>query len=543
MSHHSGNANAPKPRVRWNPIVQLRAPSPGSTSRPIQRRNDIACLRETLPPWPLTRDQARTADARMKRLCERLDALLDAPVRSSKLSPTCTRLPVMGAWAFEADSALRRISAGPLSESGCLSPISAPFEVGIPLEESDWIPSLLRRLGVGFVVQRDVFLSAAGEEEWDRWLLGTVKDFLRHEVRFQSLRRDRLAYALGIPRDIIGMALASRTRPVGRLLDSFLLNIVWQREVLFRQTARENPQLMPLVAALLSERGPCAEIGDPVQALKHYFRSAGVSEAGWRYVAHHGARVFRIPWSIHGGDSPLELAALCMRILDDAGLPPVPPPSIADVLWRGQPELRAAGVLPPRTEAARFPTDVLRAGLLEADRRRRSNRLGDFWVEFSEVCEWASSPFSSADAKSCDGNWRRLVRAFQRSQEEEIALWNSKRLRWRCSLPGFDAGALMIVPLESSEDLVREGLAMRNCLDTYQERCFSREYEIYSVRDRNTRKSRACIGLFRRQDGKRFSVDQVKGYANRSPGSDVLHATQRLLRRLADLAGSGENHR
>ena len=117
-----------------------------------------------------------------------------------------------------------------------------------------------------------------------------------------------------------------------------------------------------------------------------------------------------------------------------------------------------------------------------------------------------------------------------------------KRLRWRCSLPGFDAGALMIVPLESSEDLVREGLAMRNCLDTYQSGVFQ-EYEIYSVRTGTSRKSRACIGLFRRQDGKRFSVDQVKGYANRSPGSDVLHATQRLLRRLADLCGSGRNHR
>ena len=538
MSHHHGNTNTPKPRVRWNPIVQLRAPSPGSPRRQIQRRNDISGLREALPPWPLTQDQARTVGARMNRLCERLDYLLDAPVRCRKISPTCTRLPVMGAWAFETDSALRRISAGPVGERGCFIPTSAPFEVGIPLEETDWIPSLLRRVEVGFIAQRDVFLGAAGEEEWDYWLRGTVGDFLRHEPRFQSLRRDTLAHALGIPRDILGMALAARTRPVGRLLDSCLLNIVWQRESLFRRTARENPQLMPLVAALIAERGPYAEIADPVQALKHHFRSSGVSEAGWRYVAHHGARIFRVPWSIHGGDSALELAVLCMRILDGAGLPPVPPPSIADALWRGQPELQAAQVIPTRTDATRFPGDVLRAGLLEAERRRRINRLGDFWVEFSEVCEWASSPFGETVAAPCDGNWRRLVRAFKRNQEEEIALWNSNRLRWRNSLPGFDAGALMIVPLESSEDLVREGLTMRNCLDTYQGKCFSREYEIYSVRDRNTRKTRACIGLFRSQDGRRFSVDQVKGYGNRSPGSDVLHATQCLLRRLADVARS-----
>ena len=535
MSQHNGNANTPKPRIRWNPILQLRTPSPGSSQRPLQRPNNISSLREVLPPWPLTSDQVRTVKSRMNRLCESLDALLDAPVRNRRISATCKQTIVMGAWAFEADSVRRRISAGPMGVEGSIFPVSHPFEIGIPLEEADWIPSLLKCLDVGFLAQRDVFMGTAGEEDWDHWLCRKVEVFLRHEPRFQRLRHRTLAQAHSLPRDILGMALAARTRPVGRLLDSRLLNIVWQHENLFRQTARENPQMMPLVAALIAERGSHEEIPDPVQALKHHFRRSGVSEAGWRYVAHHGARIFRSPWSTHGSEPALKLATLYMQALDGAGLPPVPPPSISNALWWSELALAARVI--------RCPSDVLRAGLLEADRRRRSNQLGDFWVEFFEVCDWASSPFCTTETSSLDGNWRRLVRAFQRYQEEEIAQWDSKNLHWKCSLRSFDVGTFTIVPLESSEDLIREGLAMRNCLESYQDDCFARKYEIYLVRDRVTRKRHACIGLFRSPDGSDFSIDQVKGYANRSPGSDALQAAQVLLCRIAEVTYFGRAQR
>lgn len=477
----------------------------------------------------------------MTQLCERLDVLLDAPVRRRQVTNSCNRLIVMGAWALEADSALRRVSAGPIGEDGAFAPASLPFEVGIPLEEPDWIPSLLKRLGIGFIAQSDVFMGRFLEEEWSRWLCYTLHDFLRHEPRFQQIRHGTLVLGSTIPPEIHSMALAARVQPRGRLLDSHLLNCVWQHEILFRQTARENPQLLPLVAALISERDLHRTIPDPVQALKHHFRTCGVSEAGWRYLAHHGARIFRIPWSIHKKDSALEVATLCMQILDEAGLPPAPPPSIADAIWRGPVELWGSRTIAPRTEAARFPHTVLRAGLLEADRRRRANRLGDFWIEFIEVCDWASSPLTQDEAAACKGDWRRLVGGWQRYQDEEVALWNSRRLRWTCSMARFTVGNLAIVPLESSEDLVREGLAMRNCLETYEDDCAAGEYEAYSVRDRSTKKPRACIGIARSRDGRIFSLDQVKGYANRPPGSDVLHATQALLSRLANFArASGE---
>jgi len=536
MSHDNGNKNTPKPRHRWNPFVQLRSASPGSGRRPIQRAADMADLREALPDWYLTPDQERTARSRMVRLCEHMDSLLETGIRRRQISSTCCRFVVMGVWAIEVDVAWRRVSAGPIGEDGAFSPTPRPFEVGIPLEEPDWIPSLLTRLGVGFVGQRDIFMGKALEEEWNRWLCHTLHNFLRHEPRFQRLRHDALSLGTAIPRDILGMAMATRARPLGRLLDSHLLNCVWQHESLFRQTARENPQLLPLVAALVMERDLHLTIPDPVQALKHHFRTTGVSEAGWRYLAHHGARIFRVPWSIHGGDPALEVATLCMQILDGAGLPPVPPPTIADAIWRGPLALWASRTIAPLWEAARFPRTVLRAGLLEADRRRRAHCLGDFWIEFIEVCEWASSPFTKDEAVACKGDWRRLVRCWQRYQEEEAALWNANRLRWKCSISRFTIGNLAVVPLESSEDLVSEGLAMRNCIETYEDRCVAGEYEAYSVRDRSTKRSRGCIGITRSPDGRRFSIDQVKGYANRPPSIDVLHATQALMNRLSGFA-------
>ena len=212
MSHDNGNKNTPKPRHRWNPFVQLRSASPVSGRRPIQRAADMADLREALPDWYLTPDQERTARSRMVRLCEHLDSLLETGIRRRQISSTCCRFVAMGVWAIEVDVAWRRVSAGPIGEDGAFSPTPRPFEVGIPLEEPDWIPSLLTRLGVGFVGQRDIFMGKALEEEWNRWLCHTLHDFLRHEPRFQRLRHDALSLGTAIPRDILGMAMAAKIR-------------------------------------------------------------------------------------------------------------------------------------------------------------------------------------------------------------------------------------------------------------------------------------------------------------------------------------------
>ena len=475
----------------------------------------------------------------MKRLCERLDALLDAPVRSSKLSPTCTRLPVMGPGRSKPTAhcaeflRARSVKADAFPQSRHRSRwgFRSRSPTGFHRSSGGWgrLRCPARRL-----------LNAAGEE-WDRWLLGTVKDFLRHEVRFQSPRRDRLAYALGSRATSLAwfrLPHAAGGAPA-RFIPAEHRLATWSCSA---RRPSEKPAADAAGRRAPFRTGPCAEIGDPVQALKHYFRSAGVSEAGWRYVAHHGARVFRIPWSIHGATprSNWRLSACGFSTTPDC-------PSSA-AFHRRCALARAAGaagrgVLPHVPRLPAFPPMSLRAGLLEADRRRRINRLGDFWVEFSEVCEWASPPLQFSGC--------------------EIMRW---QLATPCAClsaePGrrdrtveFEAAALAVLtagfrcrrPDDRTARVVR-GSGPRGTGDAQLPRHLSgssvfQEYEIYSVRDRNTRKSRACIGLFRRQDGKRFSVDQVKGYANRSPGSDVLHATQRLLRRLADLAGSGENHR
>lgn len=337
-------------------------------------------------PW-----QKEEAHRRLRILCEWLDEQLNHPVRVTRVDRHIRHVTVFDGLVYTVDAERRCIGSGALIK-GRHEPSDCLFELGHPLTTHRWLPPILSNLGLADPNQADIFFDASEANDVEQWLSETAYRLLRRNPEFRELRRT-LPGLFGVPRDIYSIALASRPRPIGPLIDSRALNDVWRNEPAFRQVARENPQLLPLLFAFVDQipMGEIVHTPDPVQALKKHFRDAGLSEAAWRYVVRHGARLFRVPWEVSGKQPALEVATRYLDVLQSAGLPPPPPPSVARAILHGYNPHRSSHA----DIAAKFHLCIdpvaLRAGLLEADRRRRTGKVGDFAEEFLGVCWWSEA--------------------------------------------------------------------------------------------------------------------------------------------------------
>ena len=520
-------------RTPWRTWIQLRrrlvATVPVSRERP-----DLvgAANRAVPPPLP---DVAMEQEAKRQVLilCQWLQERMANPVRVHRLPDGSRRIDVFGSVAYLVHPPHRNVATGAMIDHRFES-FSCNFEIGRPLASPRWLSFVLDHLGLGVAAQCDLFFGNFATDV-AQWLEETTYRLLCRDPAFQKLRRVTLPKAFRIPADIYGIALACRGRPAGPLLDSETLNMVWRNERAFRLVARENPHLLPLLLAFAEYpvRGRVAPVKDPVQAVKMAFRDAGLTDASWRYVARHGARLFKVPWAISGDQRKLQVAIRYLEVLQSAGLPPPPPPSIAKALLHSYNMHLGDAV----RVGARFEEEIdpnaLRAGLLEADRRRRTGGLDGFSEEFLGVCWWSENLPELLDDNQLRAGWPSLVRQWRQSETELALKQGADQVRWRIPIEDFEFGQLTVVPLRSFGDLIREALAMRNCLQNYAETCASGEIEIYSVRDTATGKRKGCVGL-RIDDGVPTVID-IKGFANTPPSGEVRQAAVELFRRRQEL--------
>jgi hypothetical protein len=510
-------------QLRLFPVVSNDEPGPLNTLA-------FAAKSVKAPEYwnPCQRDDAQW---RLRVLCEWLDDHLDDAVRVTDSRSGVRQVRVLDGLVFTVDSNRRKISSA-RQMSGDLDSGDWLFEVGHPLISPRWLIPVISNLRLVSEFQGDILFDANEGVELRDWLAGTAYRLLRSDPEFRALRR-RLPTLFGIPREIVSIALACRPRPVGPLIDSRSINDVWRNERAFRLVARENPQLLPLLFAFVSQipEGETVRTKDPVQIVKEYFRKGGVSEAAWRYVARNGARIFRIPWELTGQQCPLKVAIRYLKALDDAGLPPPPPPSIQRALLHGYNRHNNDVVLLGLHFQVTIDPVALRAGLLEADRRRRQGTVAGFAEEFLGVCWWSESLPELLEGNKVKVGWAWFVRRWQEDEQLARKLDATQNLRWLTRLDEFADGAVCVIPLQSSEDLIREGIAMRNCLETFVDRCKGGEFEVYSIRDAVTGKRLGCVGV--RFDECGFpTIADTKGFANTPPKSVVRRAAGEIFRRL-----------
>jgi hypothetical protein len=475
--------------------------------------------------------QKEEACRRLRVLCEWFDAQLDHPAHVTRIDAHIRQVTVFDGLVYTVDVKRRCIESGGLIK-GRHEPSEAVVEVGHPLTTHRWLPPILRNLGLADFSQADIFFDTSEIGDVEQWLAEAAYRLLLRNPEFRQLRRT-LPGLFGIPRDIYSIALASRSRPIGPLIDSRQINTVWRNEPAFRQVARENPQLLPLVFAFV-EQNPMGETvcaTDPVQTLKKHFLGTGLSEASWRYLVRHGARLFRVPWQVSGKQPALEVATRYLNVLQSAGLPPPPPPSVARVLLHSyNPHQRTHACISEQFHLTIDPV-ALRAGLLEADRRRRVGHVEGFAEEFLGVCWWSEALLEFLDNNQIKAGWPWFVRRWKEEEKIQATLEANEIIRWSCRLREFPFETAIVVPITSTEEMIRESLAMRNCLSSYIDKCAGGGFEVYSVRDRGTGKHLGCIGVQFDEIDIPIVAD-IKGFANTPPKGLVQQAAGEVFQRL-----------
>lgn len=518
-------------RTPWLRHLQLRQEVAPRSDEPEVVFTLSHVTRNAEPPAYFTDWQKEEARHRLRILCDWLDDRLEKPAHVVAIGKRGRRIVVFDSLAYSVHLDSRFMISGEIL-NGRYEDHDFAFEAGRPLISSYWLLSVIKNLNLADGIQGDLMFSTSAAKDLSQWLADNAYSALIRNPDFQELRRNTLPRLFKLPREILSIALASRIRPQGPLLESRTLNNVWRNEPAFRQVARENPHLLPLLLAYVEQIPTKTTIRtkDPILTLKTAIRDAGLSEAAWRYVVRHGARLFKTPWQISAGQPHLEVATRYLSALDAVGLPPPPPPSIIKALLNGYNPHRRNDVRIGNHFYSDIDPVALRAGLLEADRLRRLNTLGNFNEEFLGVCWWSEGLDSPLDTNQIRAGWPWFVRRWQESEETQALLDSIEPVTWQSRLSSFTLGRMTIVPLDSSEALVRESQAMRNCLQSFLEECVDGRFEVYSVRDTKTGKRKGCIG-FRFEDDIPTIID-VKGFANTPPIGEVKQVAYELFARL-----------
>lgn len=460
-------------------------------------------------------------------LCKWLESRLHRPLTVIKQKSGERRIEVFESFAYTISPEDRYFSASEIVEGDF--PRNYNVEIGRPLSTSNWLEYVLVKLQLNYEYQGNLFVPCGFEGEHAEWLYKSAYSLLKKQAAFVKLRKELLPKAFQLPKQVYSIALASRCRPKGLMLDSNTFNTVWQNEEKFTQVAKENPQLLPLVLLLaqnyIGNNLPSDK--DPIGLLKTVFLDAGLSATAWRYLVHHGAKLFDFPWRISGKQSGMRVAINYLKALDDAGLPPPPPPSVVNAWLNSYNGHDDANVYIEENFHQLANRTVLGIALQEASARRLSNDLPSFAEEFLGVCFWSESLAKPLDANQVKAGWPWMVKMWRKFESEQKLLAGVTSTSWKNTVAEFEQGAWRIVPIESSEQLICEALAMRNCLHDIIEKCEAGEMQIYSVRDCTSGKRKGCIG-FVIYENKCAVLWDVKSFANTPPSNDLLEISKQL---------------
>jgi hypothetical protein len=400
--------------------------------------------------------------------------------------------------------------------------IDAEFNLARPLESLKPYQILVETLYPALVPDDETYPYQPIDDALRDWLAQCAETLLKRDPAYQRLMKVDLPNALRLPQPMHQLCLKSRARPVGPELNSRHAQIAIAHSDALTWANLENPKLLPLLMAFIEAKNPTFDVDDPIRMLKMEILGRGRSEAAWRYVCRNGARLFKVAWSLAPRQPAFEVALRYLAALEAAGLPPPPPPSVA-AAW-----LRAFNVNQAYDSGIEIGDDfhqkmnpkILRLAFAEADKRRRSPNLNDFIPEFLGVCWWSQQAGASIDKNQSHAGWSWLVNRWKAEQSVQELLAQTKSITWPMQLTTKPFGHWQVVPLSSSDALIRESFAMRNCLRDYIVRCAVGVEEYYSIRERATNKPKACFGI-RFDDMGHGTLIDVKGFANSNSPTEL----------------------
>jgi hypothetical protein len=478
--------------------------------------------------------------SRLAKLCAWLSARLDEPPEVVEHGPS-RQITVFGCVGYNIDFVSRRISTARIHANGMRQELSAEVEVMRPLATGYWLHWVLEDLGLGASQAQLSLFGTPQEARWhDDWLVGTAYGLLKNDPRFESLRSVALPRAFALNRGLLALALHARHADwAPGCMPSSTFNLVWRHDALFQRVARENRQLLKLLELfLVQNKLPLKK--DPVAEMRDYFRARGFSEAAWRYVHKYGSRLFRVASEIAMNKNKLEVCVHYLRALETAGFPPPPAPALAMAWFR----CFAHPYFDRMWFTANWWTadpSVIRAVLMEADKRRCEPGFASYIGEAVGVLHWAMETRLSLNPQQARSGWKWLHRRWVAWRNQCTREAKAARLSWRSRLPRTTIGRFEVVPIETGAGLIEEAIAMHNCADTFVVRCKSGDLRLFSVRHARTGKRVATLGIT--SFGGCWSAHQVKRSANRPASRELEDLMTEIARLYTERCAAGSVRR
>ncbi|PCJ87459.1 MAG: hypothetical protein COA54_06150 [Thiotrichaceae bacterium] len=448
----------------------------------------------------------------------KLDVLLDDPVKID--TQTISReVYVLGCMKYRFNEVTRELDVNSRVIGNHYMKEENHFEVLHPLSSSYWLRYLIKSW---LCRRKDRRLS-----KYENWLVTVIYQQLLKDRRFIRLRKT-LFKAFGLDMTLVTIALRARMETKSVLLVSWLYQLVWQNENIYRQVNKENPQLLP-VLTLAMESGKLAFEADPIKELKRAFLADGVSESGWKYLCLHGSKIFKPIWnSPYHSDWVAIIDYLIF--LQKAHLPAPPSPLVFEILiscstytdmyWKT------------------LPSEFVSMLLNESDAHRGKEDFTRLKNEAAQILFWIDREDWKLNKQQRRAGWRALCNRVDRWFKYWCQLQSADDEPWEPIINAFVCGDLVVQPLTTERELIEEGVEMRNCIADFVADCKEQTFQILSVRDIRNGKRVANIGIEVVVEENQWALFDVLGVANTAVPEKIeaianyaVEITNRIIRK------------
>lgn len=506
------------------------------------RKSDPEPQPEPITSSPYQKDMAvHGADILLAHVDKQING---RPLRTVRDQRGHTRLRVCGVfdyvidygqrevWVEPAPGADRQNAQHPGPSNEYIPPRIHHVDLLNPLSRPAWLEHLLRWPGALpwatlLPAQGQASLWASDEDGAEQLAARICSIAQRRLQRSPAYRALRLGIASELMQcigpHVMHLAMRARTATHNNTLVSSHLGRIWKHLAAFERLERENPQLLPVLAAWLDEARPRAKppLADAVPSMRAALLANGLPPRAWRYLAHHGPRRLNLR---EGQAMTWQRLCNALKALNAAHWPAPPPRGFAALLsdMAGDPDsfdhsengvpgwfwhwaCTAAHQLEGNTPAYRALCNEL-GSLAWLVRRHQPHpdsnqrRRGLAWLR-----TWAATQ-AQIDALPTAPTWGRWL---QGVCWQAVAPWH-------------------VVPLLSPRALLQEAWAMHNCADSSTSACAQAKKLLISLRHGATGRHVALIELIRQKEAPHWELGQVAGPCNRIAPAAVQRRAQQI---------------
>jgi hypothetical protein len=334
------------------------------------------------------------------------------------------------------------------------------------------------------------------------WMLRCLQRTFRPYVDFSGLRRAILDF---LAPDRLTRSLANRI--FGTTASDEDFNWCGRRCPALALAAIEHPRLLPFVRVIRHQKKvPC---GDPIKALHSFLIARGLEAGALKRLERWGFEPFEEMEDVIG------YANLLFR-LDVADAPPEFFTRVAGYVahWSG----KGASAF-----GREVPDWFMRALLRQVERLEEDMDEATLCEQVEAALPWIASTPRAPDSNQQKAGWPWIferARLFAISHEEG---------EWPVPRADFTIGDYQIVAIRTRAQLEQEGIAMKNCLANYAERCRLGLWAVYSIRETGVGDKRLATFAVEKEIARgkiRWELHQVAGTMNSPVSPDIDAITE-----------------